>query len=324
MHIYTTRKPMDGSKEIINGKLLMIRKVKSGENVGGVDIIDVCSREILRRTTRVMEREMTSDGITFKTYSGAEYDFIDVSTLIPTYVKPEPSTTEENSVQEAPKETENPAEDKYVSPVTFRDLFDYIQTANRYDNGIHRRGWNDELCMHIYDNLHQVNIVTSDHALFADMSLINFVYTENDNDLEVNVYLVDDKGVADYDHPHTYDGNDRLEDCALFSNFLKLQQVKIYLIDVLEKYIYEREEWKELNVEVLNENHSIRPAHYCDALKRVDYKLSRELTREEFIKFCELKHLITNEESLHPYGPYAKFEGSGNQWSHITVEPYTD
>lgn len=83
MHIFTLRNKIEGSAEDLNGKLIVIKRNK--EN-GHVYFFDIMTKKALRETTRVVKETETADGLIIETSSGAKYDFIDVQTLIPTYV----------------------------------------------------------------------------------------------------------------------------------------------------------------------------------------------------------------------------------------------
>jgi hypothetical protein len=91
MHIYTLRKPMDGDKAILNGKLLLLR---IGKGDGRLKIADALTKEDLWLTTPVVINRGGNEGVHFVTESGTVYDFINVESLIPTRQIVPTATTE--------------------------------------------------------------------------------------------------------------------------------------------------------------------------------------------------------------------------------------
>lgn len=87
--------------------------------------------------------------------------------------------------------------------LTFEDLRDYIQTADRNSEGMHYPfdDNNDSgviYTFHIYDGRRQVNICMTDHHRDSmPNSIGNFVFEDD----EVSMFRVNNSGVADYDHP---------------------------------------------------------------------------------------------------------------------------
>lgn len=87
--------------------------------------------------------------------------------------------------------------------LTFEDLRDYIQTADRNSEGMHYPfGDNSDsgvvYTFHIYDGRRQVNICMTDyHRDSMPNSIGNFIFEDD----EVSMFRVSRSGVADYDHP---------------------------------------------------------------------------------------------------------------------------
>lgn len=87
--------------------------------------------------------------------------------------------------------------------LTFEDLRDYIQMADRNSEGMHYPfGDNSDsgvvYTFHIYDGRRQVNIcMTNQHHDGMPNSIGNFVFDDD----EVYMFRVNNSGVADYDHP---------------------------------------------------------------------------------------------------------------------------
>lgn len=75
---------------------------------------------------------------------------------------------------------------------TFRDLSNFIQTAERDSSGYHIL--NERWSLHIYNNLHQVNVNCKFNGV--NESVANFIFDEDD----VTIVSVDN-GRADYDNP---------------------------------------------------------------------------------------------------------------------------
>ncbi|MCM1441678.1 MAG: hypothetical protein NC131_21085 [Roseburia sp.] len=84
MHIYTLRNTIIGSADILNGKLICVHHDK--DKTGHLRFIDITTKTVIWETTSLVETNETKDGIVFKTSSGSTYDFIDVATLVPTYI----------------------------------------------------------------------------------------------------------------------------------------------------------------------------------------------------------------------------------------------
>lgn len=82
------------------------------------------------------------------------------------------------------------------------------------------------------------------------------------------------------------------------------------------------------NVKVVSENISVKHAHYCDGEVKTRYLFERELSYEEFYRFCltEVKHqkIILKDETTYPYQDYYVIAGSGKEWELTRVSPYTD
>lgn len=88
--------------------------------------------------------------------------------------------------------------------VTFKDLFDYIQTAERDEFGYHDPFPNDKslpkLLFHIYDNKRQVNITYMQNTGDPSPSSIgNIIFDEEDQ--VVKLIEVNESGYANYDNP---------------------------------------------------------------------------------------------------------------------------
>lgn len=77
----------------------------------------------------------------------------------------------------------------------FKDLYNYIQTADRDSFGIHKPFNDSDVAFHIYSGNVQVNV------MMGDVVLLNFVF-DPDNEY-VSIYSVE-QGIADYEHPLTY------------------------------------------------------------------------------------------------------------------------
>ena len=86
---------------------------------------------------------------------------------------------------------------------TFKDLFNFIRTAPRSEFGFSNPTNDPYRKLHIYNNLHQVNIT----SVSDDLSICNITFDEDDE--TSNVYNVRN-GYADYDHPAIYNFNDDL------------------------------------------------------------------------------------------------------------------
>ena len=88
--------------------------------------------------------------------------------------------------------------------MTFRDIWKYIQTAERNDVGYNFRAGETEHtaknCLHIYGSFRQVNICNKD-AYGGFTSWCNIVFSMDNN---AKVYTVNN-GVCDYNHPMQYD-----------------------------------------------------------------------------------------------------------------------
>ena len=91
---------------------------------------------------------------------------------------------------------------------TFRDLYNFMQTAKRDSIG-YCDPTNDLIFkMHIYNGLHQVNFVKKEN----DLSVCNITFNDN----EVNIYRVVN-GIADYSYPMTYKFDSSI-DCIPYGN----------------------------------------------------------------------------------------------------------
>lgn len=86
-------------------------------------------------------------------------------------------------------------EGKYVSDLTFFDLYSYIQTAERDGVGRHFIEGMSPFNLHIYSNKHQVNLCKGED------SIANFIFSsEPDEVLKVKLVKVNSSVVADYDN----------------------------------------------------------------------------------------------------------------------------
>lgn len=88
---------------------------------------------------------------------------------------------------------------------TFKDLYDFIQTADRDESGYYK--WDRSRALHIYDGRHQVNICHDPMGSGDYMPIRNIVF---DGD-EVRLYKVNYNGVCDYDHPITCNIDDHMD-----------------------------------------------------------------------------------------------------------------
>lgn len=79
MTVFTLTKPKTGFRSIINGKLLEIRSTNDY-----AEFINIQTKEVLLRTTKVINITRVKHSLIIRTESGSVYEFIDVSSLIPT------------------------------------------------------------------------------------------------------------------------------------------------------------------------------------------------------------------------------------------------
>ncbi len=77
----------------------------------------------------------------------------------------------------------------------FKDLYNYIQTADRDRFGIHKPFKDSDVAFHIYSGNVQVNM------MMGDVVLLDFVFDPDDE--YVSIYSVE-QGIADYEHPLMY------------------------------------------------------------------------------------------------------------------------
>ncbi len=77
-------------------------------------------------------------------------------------------------------------------------------------------------------------------------------------------------------------------------------------------------------IEMVNSTRDYKPIHYGDGYDLVNYEFNRDITREEFISWCEENKLRTNERPRYPFESYAEISGAGTKWTHKTILCYTD
>ena len=88
-----------------------------------------------------------------------------------------------------------------------KNLFNYIQTADRDSTGLHYPFHDCGLRMHIYQGYKQVNIA------FNNVTLYNLVFKPEYN--EVRLFMVSNE-IADYSNPITLDDDNDVSSLKLF------------------------------------------------------------------------------------------------------------
>lgn len=79
----------------------------------------------------------------------------------------------------------------------------------------------------------------------------------------------------------------------------------------------------EFSFNVINEEETWKDIHYGDGHRQIEYTFDREITRDEFLKFCEAKgHDLKPEGAW--YEDYAMIFGEGSKWTYRWVRRYTD
>lgn len=65
--------------------------------------------------------------------------------------------------------------------------------------------------------------------------------------------------------------------------------------------------------------------HYGDGYDQMTYEFNRDITREEFVKWCtENTDRRMNESPSYPFENYVEISGTGNVWRHKIILCYTD
>lgn len=125
---------------------------------------------------------------------------------------------------------------------TFEDLFNYIQTAeiDEYDGYHHPITVGSFSCfrMQIYSHKRQVNI----H--YYARPVLNIVFDGTSWNDEVKAVLVDERGVADYDHPYHFTMSRELR-----GSLRCLPEVNIIAVDMIIKTL---DRWKKFPVQGCN------------------------------------------------------------------------
>lgn len=74
--------------------------------------------------------------------------------------------------------------------------------------------------------------------------------------------------------------------------------------------------------EVVETKENFKPIHYGDGYDEVVYTFSRDITEDEFRKFCEDRHMMKEKGAW--YENYSTIFGKGNVWTYRWVRVYTD
>ncbi len=118
MTVFTLRNKMTGEvQKTLNGKLVIIIRNKNKT----LQIVDITTRLVLVNTTEVISVKEKPDGITFLTESGSVYDFVAVSTLIPTKSEPENVV---DPVESKPYDFNVVLEEREYEPIYYGDGYD--------------------------------------------------------------------------------------------------------------------------------------------------------------------------------------------------------
>lgn len=296
--IYTLRKPMTGERGVaLNGKLLNIFVSTDADKK--VLFRDAVSGDNLWITTQVaIPPHPTSDGIKFVTRSGANYDLINVETLIPTKV-----TEAKNEDSKQLAVTDAVAKEATICSLTEKEARELsINIFDMFDKKL-LDSFDAKGIKTVGDAVDYLKNKQKFSAVLA--KAVTFTKRTTTEKMIVNcLRAVGYEIVASY--PDDYDWESDDGDCLwTVRGFTQLNSKS------------------SSDFKVIFELYEYKPIHYGNGYRKTTFKFNRDLTEKEFCQY-----LFENEFPIHEaegwWDDHSKIEGKGQKWTYTWVLAYTD